>query len=196
MSVTIVVIGKPGSGKTTFIQRLSLKIQNETELQSQIFNDRDILLEMAHKSDFHDLIKATDEINFEVFDEGVYDVAIDQLISKLNSINTENVSLVEFSRNQYLRVFERFGDYFSKERSVAVYLDTGLATCKHRNKLRDHSVPDKEMDEYFSIDDVEDLISAYPGQVLRVNNELTKGDLDERIEEVWPNLLHALTKNN
>src|SRR6266404_5608354 len=177
MPFTIIVIGKPGSGKSTFVQVLSSKLRTHTDYQIQVFNDRDILVEMAYGLDFRELIRPLDSKNFEVVDVLVYDIAVDRLVSKLREMANNRVLLVEFSRNEYMGTFERFGDLFSDANSVAIYIDTPFDICKKRNIERaisnnSYTVPWDEMESYFRVDDVESLILAYPKQVLVLDNEL------------------------
>ncbi len=197
MPFTIIVIGKPGSGKSTFVQVLSSKLRTHTDYQIQVFNDRDILVEMAYGLDFRELIRPLDSKNFEVVDVLVYDIAVDRLVSKLREMANNRVLLVEFSRNEYMGTFERFGDLFSDANSVAIYIDTPFDICKKRNIERaisnnSYTVPWDEMESYFRVDDVESLILAYPKQVLVLDNELEPTKLAQQLEAIWPRLQQTI----
>lgn len=199
MRFLITIIGKPGSGKSTFIRLLSSKFQSHEDYRIQVFNDRDILVEMAHQSDSRHLIRPLDAKNFEIVDDAAYDIAIDRLISRLRAAEDDEILLTEFSRNGYVRTLQRFGDLFSDGGSIIVYLDTPFDVCKERNIKRAilsqlHTVPSDEMESYFKTDDIEQLKLAYPSQVVVLKNELEVSELVRQLEEAWPTLRRAISQ--
>ncbi len=196
MPFIIVANGRPGSGKSTFVKFLSSQLRTATEYSVQVFNDRDILLDMARTDDLREIIRALDENNFEVKDSIAYDIAIDKLIEKLREADGDQILLVEFSRNDYVRTFQRFGDMPFQDNFLVVYMDTNLELCKKRNTTREYSVPAQEMDTYFKTDDIEQLVSFYPKHVIKLNNENEIVALTQKVTEMWPVLQQKISQEN
>jgi adenylate kinase family enzyme len=187
----ITVIGKPGSGKSTLIEFLIGKSHALPRLR--IFNDRDVLVQMAHTDGMSHLIRALDARNFEILDEGAYDVAVDKLLETVCDVGGDRVPLIEFSRKDYVRTFQRFPALLAHKKSLVVYLETPFSICKQRNIQRavlenSYSVPSDEMESYFRVDDIEQLIRKYPKRVMVVGNASEKNDLIHRVDELWSTL--------
>ena len=190
MPLVITVIGKPGSGKSTLIELLAEKFQSHDTRPFQIYNDRDVLVQMAQSNTMDHLIRPRDAVNFEILDERAYDVAIDELITTVSKAGGNRVSLIEFSRNDYIRTFRQFHALLANKKSLVVYVKTPFEICSERNVRRAlfenaHSVPLEEMESYFRVDDAEQLVRKYPKRVTVVSNELQKGDLLQRVDELW-----------
>ena len=193
MPLVITVIGKPGSGKSTLIELLAEKFQSYGARPFQVYNDRDILVQMAQSNTMAHLIRPRDAVNFEILDERAYDVAIDKLIATVSKPRGNRVSLIEFSRNDYVRTFRQFDALWAHKKSLVVYVKTPFEMCSERNVRRAlfenaHSVPSEEMESYFRVDDIEQLVRRYPKRVRVVNNDLEKGDLLHRADELWSTL--------
>jgi len=195
----ILVIGKPGSGKSTFIEALVSKFEVCAATPFQIFNDRDVLVKLAHTNTMSDFIRALDDINFEIVDDKAYDIAIDEVVSAIHKAKDHHLLLVEFSRNNYLRALRKFADLFDSNNFLIVYVETAFEICKKRNLQRavqsnSHCVPTDEMDSYFQFDDLDQLIPQYQDRLMVIDNESVKSDLHLQIDELWPALISPIYK--
>lgn len=195
----ILVIGRPGSGKSTFINALVSRLETDAVRPFQTFNDRDVLVRMAHTTSMSEFIRALDDINFEIVDNKAYDIAIDEVVSAIGKAKNDHFALVEFSRNDYLRALDKFVDLFARHRFLIVYIKTAFEICKERNLDRanqsnSHVVPSDEMDSYFRFDDLDQVILRYQEQLLVINNGSVKSDLHLQVDEVWTTLIDQNTK--
>jgi adenylate kinase family enzyme len=186
----ITVIGKPGSGKTTLTELLIRKFRCDGAPEARIFNDRDVLLQMAQEQTLSHLIRARDALNFEIVDERAYQVAIHELIDRVSNEIHACVSFIEFSRKDYLKTFAQCAALLAHNKSFVVYLQTPFGICKERNIERavsenSHSVPSDEMDSYFRDDDFEQFNRKYPTRVMVVENAREKKHLSQQVDDLW-----------
>lgn len=190
----ITVIGKPGSGKSTFIEFMTAEFRSQA---FRVFNDRDVLLQLAQTNSSPDLIRPLDSLNFEILDERAYDVAIDKLLSAVIGAGVNEISLVEFSRNNYVRTFQRSAALLAHNQSLIVYVETPFNICQERNIQRavlnnSYSVPSAEMESYFKVDDINQLVRKHPKRVIVVNNKFEKAGLIRGVDEVWSSLQNTV----
>jgi energy-coupling factor transporter ATP-binding protein EcfA2 len=76
MAKLLLILGRPGSGKTTFVGMLNDEIMRKSSLAVVNINDRDVLLSFARAATYPALIRSSGENNFTVLDETVFDMAL------------------------------------------------------------------------------------------------------------------------
>src|SRR4051812_8828307 len=103
----VFVIGRPGSGKTTFIGLLKNKVKQTLNADLPVFNDRDVLLYFAREWLHRDLIQPIDQNNFVVLDQRVFDLATRAIVARAAAASSADspFALVEFSRQNYVATF-------------------------------------------------------------------------------------------
>ena len=185
----VLVVGKPGSGKTTYIRLLAAKLL-ESNYNFQVFNDRDILLELAHDPDYSKMIRLIGSPNFEVIDNKIYDVAITRLLAKLLGFGEKGrIALVEFSRNEYTNILVQFENMFLRSNLLLIYLKTSFKICSIRNVNRNrieasYLVPLEEMNAYFKHDDLDRLTTNYADVITIIDNNDEIHLLDEQLDSI------------
>lgn len=134
------VIGRPGSGKSTVSGIIQNLFQTQ-KMNSRILNDWEILNQFAIQETFPSLIQANDK-GFKVLDDEIYDIALEKLITNLQSENRFDINIVEFSRKSYLASFMYISKIINKKNIKILFISADLEKCILRNKKREsHEVP-------------------------------------------------------
>mgnify|MGYP000104791940 CR=1 FL=1 len=152
------LIGRPGSGKTTFIQILTDILKKQSK-DFEIHNDWSILYGYAQNKKHTGLIELS-ENGFKVLNEKLYTTALEELISKIliNDKKSE-FQIIEFSRRNYYECFVLIEQMIKMEIFYIVYIDSDYNNCLSRNiKRESHQVPLDIMELHFKFDDKNELI--------------------------------------
>jgi adenylate kinase family enzyme len=162
MAVKLFILGLPGSGKST-VARYIMMYTRDKGWEPIHFNDYGILQDMFLADSEHKQFKSADHGGFDIIDLNAFDIALkslkQQVDEHISSAKSEEIILIEFSRNDYQRAFHQFSDEFLQD-AYFLYLDAELDTCKPRIRDRvtkptyndDHYVSDYIFDAYYQGD--------------------------------------------
>ncbi|MEV9477039.1 hypothetical protein [Aliarcobacter butzleri] len=168
MSKIIFVIGKPRSGKTTYINSLCNKLKKEDIV---VLNDWYILKKLAHIDKYKKLIEPYDSKGFKVLDNSIFKISEKILLEEIqNKISQKQMIIViEFARINYCSTFKFLLPCISSDDDI-IYIDTCFDECKARNIIREsHSVPNELMEKYY-YDDLDELKKMFPNKVRCIVN--------------------------
>ncbi len=192
MDKIIFIIGKPGSGKSTFINTIVGNLSDDIKSNIKVHNDSDILYEMALNKVFPESLHLYEECGFKILDNKVYEHAIINLNKNISSqLGNEKykIHIVEFSRNEYVKTFSLF-EFLSLHYVHIVYINTSFELCLLRNsKRKKRKVPEDIMTSYYISDDIFDLIKVFGEKVTVVDNDLTCSEFEHVIKNVINKIL-------
>ena len=139
MAVKIFVLGLPGSGKST-VARYIMMYTRDKGWETNHFNDYGILQDMFLADKEQKQFKPADHGGFDIIDLSAFDVALKSLEQQVNeyisTAKSEEIILIEFSRNDYQRAFQQFCHPSFLKDAYFLYLDTNIETCKRRIRKR------------------------------------------------------------
>jgi adenylate kinase family enzyme len=179
MTVKLFILGLPGSGKSTIARRI-ITYLNDRYWGSIRFSDHLILKEMFLADSDHIQFKPADHGGFDVLGVTVFDTALQRLEQEVNqhllSAKQEEIVLIEFARNDYLRAFQQFSDTFLNDAHF-LHLDVETKTCKSRirertanpNTTDDFYVSEYIFNTYYNKDDGQEI-----PQILERNYRIDK----------------------
>jgi len=199
MAVKLLILGLPGSGKST-VARYIAKYARDRQWSTTHINDYAILYEMFQK-DTQGQFKPAAYGGFDVLDLAVFDTALRKLEQKakahISTVKQEEIVLIEFSRNDYEKAFQQFGQEFLQD-AYFLYLSVDLEICKRRIRERisqpttvdDHFVSEYIFEAYYSEDDgqaIPQILGRNYGinkqRVRIINNSGSQGDFYTLINE-------------
>lgn len=159
MSVTIFVLGRPGSGKSSSARRIK-KLMLRRNCRVERINDYKILQDMS-KRDFIRFAKIGYG-GFNVIDWSVFDIALieEERMAEISASSAE-VFIIEFARSDYYEALKKFNKLFLQN-AYFLFLDADIDTCikRIRNRVKNKSTSD----DYFVSEDI--LRSYYQKQEL------------------------------
>ena len=167
MALKLIIVGLPGSGKSTITRHITTYLK-EMDWSSIHFNDYLILNEMFRSDRQHKQFKPADHSGFDVLDVAVFDIALQRLEQEINehllSAKQEEIVLIEFARNDYLRAFQQFNDAFLQDAHF-LHLDVEIRICKRRILERianpsskdDFYVSEFIFNNYYNTDDGQEI---------------------------------------
>ncbi|CAH6784204.1 conserved hypothetical protein [Vibrio chagasii] len=186
----VFIIGKPGSGKSSVINHMRSLLGCTPDSNIKIYNDWNILFEMAVEGEFFNKVERYGDNGFKVKDNLAYDMALQRLVNKLKLEYSEDITLiVEFSRCNYVHSFSLFKSFLKEKKYSIVYIDTNFKTCEYRNLEREgYSVPPEVMKGHFSDDDIDELISVFSPLVYLLDNMGEPSLLKQKVESLLTGL--------
>jgi adenylate kinase family enzyme len=136
MAVKIFVLGLPGSGKSTVCRRIALYITDYSGWSALRINDYHILYKMFQEDTegkyFHSIPEYS---GFDVHNFIALNLALQKLEQEvknhISNTNSDEIILIEFSRNNYQKAFQQFSKEFLQD-AYFLYLSVDLETCKRR----------------------------------------------------------------
>lgn len=173
MSEKLLIAGLPGSGKSSVAGLISM-FARDSQWSTRHFSDYKLLYEM-YRQDKKGQFKPAGFGGFDILDLNVYDNAINMLEQEVNqsssSTKSEELLMIEFSRNNYQQAFNQFSEKFLID-AYFLYLSVGFETCRkricertlHPSTSEDHYVSDYALRTYYLEDD-----GLYLPQILEDN---------------------------
>jgi adenylate kinase family enzyme len=139
MAVILFVLGLPGSGKSTVARYTMMHIRDKG-WETNHFNDYGILQDMFLADREQKQFKPADHGGFDIIDLSAFDVALKSLEQQVNehisTAKSQEIILIEFSRNDYQRAFQQFSHPSFLKDAYFLYLDADIETCKRRIRER------------------------------------------------------------
>lgn len=203
MGVTIFVIGRPGSGKTTAVDYIT-SLAKSHQKSVFVINDYNILHQMSLLDTKHLRFISTDFDGFDVIDFLVLDEVLQNIEHDVSLKNSCDLVTIEFARNEYSRPLSLFSNDFVKK-SFFLYLDVDTETCLRRihervfnsNKIGDHpSLSDNKFREYYGANSKQYITTAFKTdyaledkQVVIIQNDGTKEEFLQEIEQYCKDII-------
>ena len=129
--VTVFVLGRPGSGKSTAAQLLNRSFAQQGWSTSHI-NDYSILQRMFLEDTEHKRFRPTDNNGFDATDLSVLDIALQEVEHQaLTRQHITHCVTIEFARDNYRHALEQFSFGFVQD-AYFLFLDVDLETCLQR----------------------------------------------------------------
>lgn len=200
MSVKLFVLGRPGSGKSTAIHRIS-ELASRRNYSTHHIKDYDILLEMYKQDVRHEDFCPADWDGFDVINFLVLDAALQKLEEQVlnlekvsSSLGQKEIIMIEFARDDYVKALNNFSPDFLKN-VYFLFVETGLETCIERIHSRrannspntdHHSVSDAIMTNYYHTDNWSDVVPMFSGQHYALkNNGKSVKDFEQQVINFW-----------
>ena len=214
MAVKLIILGLPGSGKSTIAREIEKYISG-IGLKSTRICDFVILEQMFHDDVEHKQFRPAAKGGFDVIDLTAFDTALNLLERSVEKYKLhaepETTILIEFARNNYKKAFKQFSKEFLRD-SYFIYLSVDQCNCKkrihnridHPNTKDDHYVSDYIFDTYYYEDDglfLSDILEKDYGmekdRVLIVDNncslDITSSKIDSVISAISPSIAQKCT---
>jgi thymidylate kinase len=129
--VTIFVLGRPGSGKSTAAQLLNHSFAQQGWSTSHI-NDYGILQRMFLEDTDHIRFRPTENNGFDAIDLSVLDIALREVEWQAHARQqTTQFLTIEFARDDYCQSLQQFSPDFVRNAYI-LFLDADLETCLQR----------------------------------------------------------------
>jgi gluconate kinase len=139
-NITLFVLGRPGSGKTTAIKQIT-NVAHDQKWLTYSINEFTILREMYIQDNNHNNFVPTETGGFDVIDLSVLDTALikieQQMLTMMSSFLTKSDSLqnvlvtCEFTRDDYREALQLFSPALLRN-SYFLYIDADIKTCTDR----------------------------------------------------------------
>ena len=213
MAVKLFILGFPGSGKSTAFRYVNHYLTQQQNGWSAVrINDYDILKEMFRADSEHKQFRPTEHGGFDVIDISVFDDALQvarEKVEELMSIASDQLVVIEFSRNDYRKAFGRFGPDLLLD-AYFLYLEVDEKTCQNRLKARITNPPTLDnhfVSEYILEAYYKDTLPYLPSglkadfgigelRILVIDNNGDIADLLTQIEEFVATILEREGRGN
>jgi adenylate kinase family enzyme len=183
---TVLIIGRPGAGKSTAAYILQSELCKRMYPQS-IFTHSDyrVLYNWSRSSSEVAAAFQSTGDGFEVVKWSILDDALGE-INRVILRKTKALHVVEFARGKYLNALKKF----SETRIAAIlYIDCSILHCKERNQMRwggrmsfdSGFVPPEVMTTHYNTDDLDDLKEKYPDRIRVIKNESSRSAFADEI---------------
>jgi len=200
MPVTVFLLGRPGSGKSTAFRAIVERIEQKRENWSHVhIKDYAILYEMFLADNEGKKFCSTEYDGFDVLDFTILDEAsmeLQKLIQQsMTSENNRKLLITEFARSDYNKAFKQF-DISLLHDAYFLFVEADVETCilriheriTHPITADNHFVSDKILRGYYLKDNIDYMISSFKtdyGISKKVEVIYNKGSLQEFVEQVY-----------
>jgi dephospho-CoA kinase len=204
MNVKVLILGRPGSGKSTAARHLHSFFQQRKHT-TQHMNDYHILQQMFLEDIEHKLFRPTPNNGFDAIDFSVLDTALQRIKHDATIYGPQaNLTTIEFARDDYQHALEILGQEFLQNTYI-LFMHASLKTCIQRVHDRvarpggndDHpSFSDEIFLRYYARDQrpyIQDMIQrdfSIQKHIQVINNT---GPLEECLQEVEKFARHILS---
>ena len=187
MLIKLFVLGRPGSGKSTAINRI-IELAGRWNYSTYHIKDYDILLEMYQQDVRHEQFCPAEWDGFNVTEFSVLDTALKRLETKVGnskevplSSEREEIVMIEFARDDYAQALSNFSPDFLVG-AYFLFVETDLETCIERIHNRrtnttpnsdHHSVSDLIMRNYYHTDNWSSIAQTFSEQQYVLQNNET-----------------------
>ena len=181
--LTVVLMGRPGSGKTTVAKSIVSSL-SEAGITAVHYSDFEWFNKLFHKTD-SDKFEKTDDGGFIVTDKSQFSEATKFLAECVEKSGREvSIVILEMARGKYmdeLRLLKSRGIVID----LAVYVDVDYKTAVLRNTWRKevdggHYVSKKEMETTFARDDIDQIEQELGPLFFKLPNPDTRHD-DQKV---------------
>ena len=188
--VLIFIIGRPGSGKTTFAHLCISNINDNWPVCKIGYIDEQTLLLNSLKNLRSGQIDWLDSGQFVVNDRTIFD----HLIIKLKDIAAEEIKkkdllLIEYVESDYDDLSDKFSELLVAK-FLILYMDASLDKCIERNLNRAQkfpllSPPSSVIEKYYSKDDCISISDLLKDRLVRIRNNFESvNDLHPQVRSV------------
>jgi adenylate kinase family enzyme len=149
MAVKLFVLGLPGSGKSTVSRNIATYLE-ERGWETKHFNDYIILKKMFSVDIERKQFKPADHGGFDIIDLEAFNTALKSLEHEVTEhlifAKSEELIVIEFARNDYLKAFQQFSHEFLQG-AYFLCLEVDRETCKRR--IRERIANPSSEDDFF-----------------------------------------------
>lgn len=146
--VKLFMLGMPGSGKSTIVQKIREHVQEERpDWNVYHLNDYNVLLQL-YREQRHRFLPAVYG-GFTIKDPTLYNEVLERLQEQAEEIKRwalpgeKQIVLIEFARENYQSAFRAFSTDFLRDASF-LFLDVDIKTCRKRVSQRVHKLKDEK----------------------------------------------------
>ncbi len=186
--VKVFVLGRPGSGKTTAVNRL-IELAKERDWNTRRIKDYEILHSMFLADTEHKKFLPTAHGGFDVIDFSVLDIALGKLEKKVKwhelkfSFKNELI-IIEFARNDYHEALKQFDPDFLRD-SFFFFIDADIDTCIQRIRDRVACSTATEDNHYVSEHIIRHYYSKDNWKYMANNLKRDYGISEQRVEAIY-----------
>lgn len=157
----VLILGRPGSGKSTASRYLVKKIQQK-HITTERVNDFYLLKGMFLKDTKHKRFVPTAEGGFNATDFRVFDEVLWAIEERIRDQSKKGVGFftIEFARTEYQEPLRQFSNEFLHKDTFVLFLDASIETCLYR--IRERIAHPKSPDDHTSFS--EDKFRIYYAQ--------------------------------
>lgn len=204
MAMTLFLLGRPGSGKSTAAHYLHLLCQQQNWSTTHI-NDYPFLLAQFKADTQQVKFKPTGRGGFDVLDFSVLDTALHAIEheARTYSAHPRKILLLEFARDDYMQALQQFQRSFLRN-AYFLFLTADLDTCvkrvhkraNHPTTRNDHFISEAMLRSYYQQEHnpslLYHLLSSYGIQeqhVRIINNTETRYQFHEQLGNFMQEIL-------
>ena len=197
MAITVFLLGRPGSGKSTAARFIDLLSKRQAWSTIHL-NDYPFLFAEFESDTGHLKFRPTHCGGFDVIDFSVLDTVLHSIEEKALAYMAipDTLLLIEFARNDYIQALQQFQRSFLRS-AYFLFLKADLDTCVNRVYQRsyhptnsdDHFISEEMIRSYYQRDQntslIHDLLCSYgvgERQIYMIENKGTRHRFYEQIK--------------
>ena len=188
--VLILVIGKPGAGKSTVINFLLRDFKSIDYLYQNEYE----MLKRRIKQLSNKQINMSETGEFVVKDRNIFGKISLEMINNAKIERNRDVLIFEFARKNYSKLINKFMTELGTT-PLIIYVSSSLSSCINRNKLKSrtdpiNAVPSAVIKKYYNDDDFQDVAKKHKDKVIFVDNSnISLVELHRRVKSIYNQVL-------